>query len=214
MADAVIAGMNLGGVASGTLNVVIMILSIVLLTGVILGAFWLWDKKQKYSQYNCVILERDGFGQLRQTYDKAGVFVDKKTNNKRFFMKKNNVGLTPDNIPYIPTAKGKTVYLIKHGLKNFAYINFNITKDNTGITLETGEEDVNWAINAYERQKKLFQQSMLMQLMPFIIIAFVTIIIMVIFIYFFKDFATLKDMAQALQQAAIEIGKYKAARVV
>ena len=93
------------------------------------------------------------------------------------------------------------VWLYRTGLKNFQYVDLNITP-NPGATITVGEEDVNWAINAYERQKKLFSTTLLMQLMPFIMLAFVSIIILIIFIYFFKEFSTLKDMAVAMGEAA------------
>ena len=191
---------TLTGVASGALNVGILIGVILIVGGGLIGLTLLILKWKKYSEYKCVIFEKDGFGQLKYKVDKAGIFVDSKTKNKRLFLKKHNVGLDPDNVPYLSGAKGsKTIYLYQTGLKNFHYIRMNVS-DHFDITV--GEEDVNWAINAYDRQKKLFNQSLLMQLMPFIALAFTSIIILIIFIYFFKDFAVLKDVAIALKEAA------------
>jgi hypothetical protein len=195
---------NISGMAASTGNIVVIILSIVVPVAIIGGIMWWWtEKKTKYNQFICVVLHRDGTGNIHQSYDKAGIFVDKKTNNKLFFMKNNNVGLSPDNVPYIPGAGGKKlVYLLQYGLKNFAFINVRI-KDNTNeIQLQTSEEDVSWAVNSYERQKKLFTQGLFMQLLPFLVIGFVSIIILVIFVYFFKNFAVLKDLGAALQSTA------------
>jgi len=191
---------DIAGVADTALNIGIMLLGGLLACGLIGGGLWFFLKQKRYKQYKCVIWERDGFGQLTETYDKAGIFVDKKTNNKRFFMKKANVGLNPDNIPYIP-GKSKIVYMLRTGLKNFHFIKPNVS--NPTINLSIGEEDVNWAINAYDRQKRLFNQNMLMQYLPFIALAFTSIIILIIFIYFFKDFAVLKDVAIALRDASL-----------
>ena len=75
------------------------------------------------------------------------------------------------------------------------------------MTIIITEEDVNWAINSYERQKKIFQSSTLMQYLPFILLAFVSVIILVMFIYFFKDFAVLRDVAIALREASVSLGQ-------
>jgi len=190
---------DLTSVADTALNIGIMVLSILIGGGFLGGSLWFYLKQRRYKEYKCIIWERDGFGQLNETYDRAGIFVDKKTNNKRFFLKKANVGLNPDNIPYIP-GKTKIVYLLRLGLKNFRFLHHNPKGD--GMELIVGEEDVNWAINAYERQKKLFNTNMLLQYLPFIALAFTSIIILIIFIYFFKDFAVLKDVAIALKEAA------------
>jgi len=191
--------MSIETVASTAMNVGLMILTLLLFGGVSVGGVILYLKWKKYSMYNCIIFRRDGFGQLTQYTDRAGVFVDSKTKNKRFFLKKSGVGLDPDNVPFIP-AHTKTVYLLQTGEKNFHFINMKI--DGTKINLHVGEEDVNWAINSYERQKKMFQQSMWMQALPFVIMAFVCIVILIIFIYFFKEFDTLKDVAVAFKDAA------------
>ncbi len=189
------------GVLDSGLNILIMLLSVVIGGGGVWGGIWLYFKWKKYKEYKCVIWGRDSSGNLNESYDRAGVFVDSKTQNKRLFLKKNNVGLDPDNIPYINAGGNKIIYLLQKGLKNFHYIKIKVV--DTNVTLNVGEEDVNWAINAYDRQKKLFNQNLFMQYLPFIALAFVSMIILIIFIYFFKDFAVLKDVAIALRDASI-----------
>jgi len=198
--------------AMGGLNLFVMLFLIAAVGAFVVGCFWLYTKWKRYSQYNCRIWEQDGFGQWRELYDDAGVFVDRKTQNKRLFLKKNNVGLSPDNIPYIPSGSKKIIYLLKTGLKNFRFI--KIRPNNPSVVLSVGEEDVNWAINSYERQKKIFSQDRLMAYMPFILLAFVSLVILVIFIYFFKEFGTLKGVAQSLSEAAHSLAEAKAGTVV
>jgi|TARA_Y100000310_G_scaffold304896_1_gene344511 hypothetical protein len=188
---------SVSNVGMTVLWIVIFLLMGLIAAGIIGGGVWLYLNSKRWKEYKVFIWERDGFGQLNQKEDSAGIFVDVKTKNKRFFLKKANVGLDPDDVPYLPSGNKKVVFLFQTGLKNFHFIKPNI--DDTGITLEVGEEDVNWAINAYDRQKKLFDQSKLMQFLPYIALAFVSIIILVIFIYFFKEFGSLKDMAEALR---------------
>lgn len=209
----VMGGLLSSGTASGLLNGVVMMISLVVIIGTIAIGLWLYfEKIHKYRHFKCIIFQRNGFGQLEQKQDKAGIFVDRKTKNKRFFLKRAMVGLDPDNVPYMSGGKKKTVYLLQTGLKNFRFINVNINEP--AIKLTVGEEDVNWAINAYERQKKLFQDSIWLQILPFITIAFVTIIILVIFIYFFKNFDVLKDVAIALRETASELAKANADTVI
>jgi len=202
-------------VSSTALNIGVIV-GVLLIVGAVLIIITLAVLKwKKYQQFDCIIFEKDGFGQLREKADKAGIFVDKKTQNKRFFLRKNNVGLEPDNIPYISTQKGKKiVYILQTGLKNFTFLRFNIDTDIDKFKISVGEEDVNWAINAYERQKKLFSTSLLMQLMPYIGIAFTSIIILVIFIYFFKGFGDLKVMAEALRDMSGHVENIKAGTTV
>lgn len=193
------------GVGSGTvsnlantaLSWVIMIIAIIVF-GTIAAFATIFILKQLKYKYNVVWL---GIDNKTGGTDRGGIFVDRKTKNKRFFLKKSKVGLNPDNVPFKYIGKKMYVWLYRTGLKNFQYVDINITP-NPGAVITVGEEDVNWAVNAYERQKKMFSTSLLMQLMPFIMLAFVSIIILIIFIYFFKEFSTLKDMAVAMGEAA------------
>lgn len=197
----------LGGQA---LQIIIVVITVLVLGTIVIVSLLLYLKWRKYQEYKCIIWEEDGFGQLNETYDTAGIFVDSKTKNKRFFMRKARVGLNPDSIPYLPSTRGKKkVYLLRTGLKNFTFIKPRINARTETLTLQVGEEDVNWAINAYERQKKLFNQNVLLQYMPFIALGFVSIIILIIFIYFFKEFKTLKEMGVALKDTATILAQAK-----
>ena len=194
----------LGGLqsfGSGAMNFGIIMFVSVFIALVVIGFMFLYRKKKRYDEYTCIVWFRDGFGQLQQVHDNAGVFLDKKTNNKRLFLKKAAVGLSADNIPYVMTGKGKRfVYLYRNGLKNFYFLKPDVTM--TGVTVKVGEEDVNWAINAYERGKQTFMNNSLLQYLPFITLAFVSVIILIIFVYFFKNFSVLKDVALSFERSA------------
>ena len=205
---------DIGGWGTTAVSVLVLILAGIMGLSMIGASFYFYFKWRKYQQYNCIIWEEDGFGQITETYDRAGIFVDSKTKNKRFFMRKANVGLTPDRIPYIPGRKKKTVYLLRTGLKNFRFIKPVIDMKVGSLALSVEEEDVNWAINAYERQKKLFTQSLLLQYLPFIALAFVCMIILIIFIYFFKEFGIMKDVAVAFKEATQAFAQAKTGTVV
>ena len=188
------------------LNVAVAVLSVLVLGGLSYIGLIVYKKKvARYKQFTCNIWQKDGFGQITEKYDQAGIFVDDYTKNKRLWLKKANVGLSPDNIPFITTGGGrKKVYLLQTGLKNFKYI-----KPNVGVGLinfTVGEEDVNWAINTYERGKKLFSQTWLAQYLPFIILAFVCLIILVLFTSLFKQIPAIKGLVEQL----VEVAKYLA----
>lgn len=192
--------MDLTSLGGNALSITIMLVAMIVVGAlmIVVTMFYLWWKK--YQQFKCVIWERDGFGQLYESRDDAGVFVDKKTNLKLLFLKKNKVGLDPNNIPYIPSKGRRTVYLFRRGLKNFVFIKPIIGEKQVQIRM--GEEDVNWGINAYERQKKLMSQNLFLQYMPYIMIVFTTLIILIIFIYFFKGFGDLKEFGVQMYETA------------
>lgn len=193
--------MEVGQWASVALRIVIMIVSIVFTVAFIGGITWWVIRWRRFTEYQCRIFEFDGLDQLRAKTDGAGVFVDKATKTKLFFLKRGRVGLNPDSIPYVTEGKKKVVYLLKTGQKNYVYLKFKLRKDLLKIK-PVGEEDVNWAINDYTKSKKIFQNTLLIQLIPYMAIAFVSIIILVIFIYFFKEFSSLSAMADSLSEAA------------
>lgn len=199
-------------VAGMALNIGIMIMSLLFFGALSAAIIYGMKQYQKWSQFKCIIWGKDGFGQIVEKTDRAGIFVDGKTQNKRFFIRKANVGLECNNIPYVQSGKQKIVYLLQTGLKNFRFIKPKISDDL--MTFEVGEEDVNWAINAYEKQKRLFNQNILLQYMPFILLAFVSIIILIMFIYFFKQFPTLLKVAQALQEAAVAFAQSQGGTVI
>jgi len=191
--------------ASGALTLAIWLMVVVIVGGLGTVAFFLVRKWYRFSDYKCVIFFRDGFGQLSYRTDSAGIFIDTKTKNKRFFLKKANVGLDPNNVPVLP-GKNKTVFLVQYGLKNFSFIKVNI--DMEGLTFSVGEEDVNWAVNACEREEKKWQvKDKLLQYMPYISLAIVMIIILVMFIYLFK---AIPGMLVEIKAIVIEAQKLQA----
>lgn len=200
---------GVGNAAANIGIIAVVIVFFIVLAGLMI---FLMSQYKKWSQFTCVIWGKDGFGQVIESTDKAGIFVDRKTKNKRFFLRKGKVGLECNNVPYIQKGRTKVVYLLRTGLKNFTFIKPSI--DDSMMRFDVGEEDVNWAINAYEKQKRLFNQNVLMQYMPFIMIGFVTIVIMIIFIYFFKQFPVLKATAEAFRDAATAFAQSQSGTVV
>lgn len=157
---------DIGGASTVVVQVGMGLLFIIMIIMVIAIIFFLVQKQRRFD-YRCIIFEKDGFNQPIFSYDSGGVFVDNITRNKLFWMKNANVGLKPDNIPYIQDGKGRRyVFLKRLGLKNFAFISFR-EMFVTNVPIMVGEEDVNWGAVAYERQKAAFGNDMLTKLLPY-----------------------------------------------
>lgn len=180
---------------TGGFIAIIVVIALLVIGWLLINKHWL-----RYQKFRCIIWRVDGLGKLNFKTDNAGIFVDRATQKKRLFLKGANVGLNPDNIPYIPSGRKPTIMLLQVGLKNFRFIKPNIDHENISFTV--GEEDVNWAIFDYEKQKKKFDQNWLTQYMPFIILAFVSLIILILFMYLFKQFGTIKELIIELQNLA------------
>lgn len=203
---------DIWGIARNALTMFAMVASIAGVVVFVVVGFKAYSAWKRFNQYVVRIWEKDGFGQVNEHKDVAGVFVDKDTGDKRLWLRKSQVGLSPDNIPYLPMGRQKVVMLLKVGLKNFLFIRPVVST--TGLELMVGEEDVNWAVHTYEKQKKMFIMETLMPYLPFIALGFVTIVILLIFIYFFREFDTLGKVATQLARAAEALRDASAGTVV
>lgn len=197
------------GISGGLSSFVVKAGVVIVLMAFVGGMTWWYMNRRKWKQFRVVIYFKDGFGQWRRKYDQGAVFEDKKTKNRLFFLRKNHVGLTANNVPYIQDeANDKIVYLLQTGQKNFKFIHIDISDQYFKFTF--GEEDLNWGLNAYEKQKKLGQQSLLMQLLPFLVMAFFGIMILAMVIYVLKDFKVLQVASENLVEAAKVLSAGKA----
>lgn len=190
--------MDISGIVT-TLSIIGIVIAVFVI------GFVIYLRIRDFKRYNiiCIIIERASGGIPILSSDVGGVFVDTKTNNKRFYLKNNAVGLDPDNIPFILNINGqKVVYLLRFGLKNFKYINIKLPSDNTYI-IEVGEEDVNWAVNAYEKYKKVFGQSLLDKLLPYIAIAITGMITLGIVYVLVQKFDVLQGVVTTIKEIVI-----------
>lgn len=157
-------------------------------------------------KYIIRIFSKDANGQIIQLKDdKAGIFLDKKTQYRLFKLKRNKFALDPDNIPYILTVKGKMlVYLLQTGLKNYQYLTPQI-HSNPGLVFNVEDEDVAWAINAWERYKNPYANTVWSQIAPFIGMAFVFITVVVALYFIFTKAGFNADLLRDLADAAIQL---------
>jgi len=188
------------------MNIVLSIVSslalLIFILGVVGGIIFYILQTNRYDFF-CKIYERAGNNLLilRET-EKAGVFVDKKTNYKRLWLKKNKVGLNPDNPPYIINEKGKKViHLLKDGTKTFRYIDIKVLEQDK-IILSVTEEDVNWAVTDYERVKKLVLNDFITKVLPYIGLIILGVFIIGMVAMVLKDF---KEIVPVLNEILVSL---------
>lgn len=199
-------------IGNTALNIVMILLSLIFAGAIVVGIAWFFIRRKKFNQYECIIWKKDAFDKVEEIEDKAGVYVDKVTNYKRLFLKKANVSLSADNIPFIRRGKKKVIYLEQFGLKNFRFLKPSVSGDS--VEIDVGEEDVNWAIVSYERGKKAFSTDRLLQFMPYILLGFVSLIILIMFIYLFKQLGTIKELFVAAEELTNSIAQARAGTVI
>lgn len=201
-------GALMDGIVSGSINIFIMLFFIILIGGIV-GGLWWWNKQKKKYDVTCLIFEKTG-SSIRYDIDIGGIFVDKVTNNKRFYLKRTRVGLEADRVPIINGGKGKVVLLYRFGLKNFKFIELDF--DNNLPTITVGEEDVNWAINSYDYVKKTFGKWDFAKVTSTIIFIVVVLGIIIVLYQLFNKFDVLVQVAQALKDASANLKEIEIAR--
>jgi len=181
---------------------------IVIILAVMASVVWYFiSQAKRYGQFICVIFSKDAFGNAIREFDKAGIFLDKSTNMKRFFMKKANVGLDPDKVKYIMSSNGKQkfVYLRKYGPKNFAFYDLTTLLVNDNPELKVTEQDVNWALQEFRKHKSLDNKNFWNMYGTYIIWGFAVISTLVLFALLVQKFEVLQGIANSLNNAAIAI---------
>ena len=188
---------------SGALNFVIIIIAIFVLLLITAGFTWFLFNRKLKNQYDCIIITDKGDYEK----DQAGIYKDWKTKNRLFHLKKNKVGLAPDNIPYKWVGKRKTVFLFKTGLKRFHFI--DIQPEGEDLSYSLTQEDLNLANEEHEKSKKTFSTTLLMQLIPIISIAVVALVALFIVIFVYRKFDVLVEVSQNLKETASILAQTK-----
>ena len=79
---------GLGGLSKTFVNIGIIIVVLMLVGFVLVGAYFLFKRLRNYSGFVVRIWEVLESGGIRESYDKAGIFLSAKTGNKLFFLKR------------------------------------------------------------------------------------------------------------------------------
>jgi flagellar basal body-associated protein FliL len=194
----------LSTLGSGALNFILIAIAGLIFIIIVAGMTWFIMNKRLKEQYICYIINENGNLEI----DKAGIYKDWKTKNRLFRLKKNKVGLSPDDVPYKQVGRKRYVFLYRTGLKRFHYINLNIEGEDLDYTIT--QEDLNWANEEHEKSKKAFQTTLLMQLLPIVSVAVVSVIILIMVIYVVKKFDVLLEISSNLKETATIIAQAKA----
>lgn len=168
------------------------------------GVIWYFVNRKRYN-FKVVVRELGIDGKPRIVgYDRGGLFMDNKTQYRLFKLKKNKVGLLPDNIPYEEEPKGKVVNVLRLGLKQFRYLERPTLMQNSPIAMGygIGDADVAWGINSIEYAKQYEKKSLLSQLAPFIGMAFVFLLVVVAMYYLFVKAGFNADLLRNLADSA------------
>lgn len=186
-------------ILSGVLGFGGVVVVLILFVGLCVVGWFFFRNWLKYQQFNVIIFKIDALGNRDAFTDQGGIFL--KSGQKRFWLKKCKSDITPDTIKYVKINGKNTVILWQFSDNDFRVVDFSASNPTIGISATVGEEDVNWALNAYERGKKMFAwQGMLKEYMPWIALFFVGIIFVIIFIQFFKKLDLLPQMVNVMKE--------------
>lgn len=191
-------------VFSGFVKVGGGILILIILASIVAVVWYFNSQSKKWKQFVCIIFTKDAFGNAIREVDQAGIFVDKVTGMKRFFIKKANIGLDPDNVKYILSSDGKVryVYLRRYAPKNYAFYDFTSLLSNDKPGLSVTEQDVNWALQEYRKHKALDNKNFWSQYGTYVIWGFAVISTLVLFALLVQKFEVLSNVASAINGAA------------
>ena len=198
------SAIDFGNVGSGVMNfvwVLFLILGTIVMAVVGYWAFNKFRNKNKFDyQVHIYYQEKDSRMPIFKM-DKGGVFMNNKTGLKRFYLFNENIGLNPDNVPFMFNKKGgRIVTLWQSGLKSFRYANVSI---NSPLAITVGDEDVNWAISTFTEWKHRFQFKSFLEQYGHMILWAVTVLgTMFIFWFVTQKFDVLQGAATALNNAA------------
>jgi hypothetical protein len=197
-----IGGFDISPITSLVLGWVYMGFAVLILIGAGVAFWWLAFKKANYKTR--VIIADKTSSPEGYDFDRGAIVKDSKTKRVMFKMLKAGVGLDPDFMMLRHDRKGKPmVFVGKYGFKNYAFLTPSVGDGlfKLGFT----QEDVTWAKNEYERSKKMFQNSLLMQILPYAGLAFLIVAFIISMYFVTNKFDVLKDVAANLKEAALAL---------
>lgn len=214
----------LGGVFSGlfggALQGVVILVGILLVGGSIVGAAWYVRYIRQFNIKVELISTRANIGgqdQYKIIFDKAGLLYDKKDKNYYFRIKdlKADLPAPPFNV-LIPTDKGNMVKIWQKTADEFVFllpdtINKEIIVKQDGKAYPAGSLNVKqiegdmgyWNTMRKSRDKKLFDpESTWSKLLPYIVPLLMFILVIFVSWMVLKNFEVLKDVAASLKETA------------
>lgn len=193
---------GLSALGKMVMSTVLIIILVIAVSGMIIAIVYFMRKAKRFNQFIVRIWERDGAGNLVELpSDQGGIFVDGRTKFKLLFLRRNRVGMNPSNIPYVLKTNGKKVVnLFKKGEKSFSYM--RMVPNVSHFDLQVEEEDVNHAIQDYERDKKILLNGFWEKYKDMIAFGMFIFVVLILFIFLFQQFHQFVSMAQEFAKGA------------
>lgn len=180
-------------------------LIVLLVVGGIGYFVWYTIKRKRYNEYSVEILDKDGMGNVYKTFDRGGVFVEKKTGQRLFFIEKGHWGGNPNKIPYISSVgkKGrliKTVTLRRIGVNNYVFVDITLGES---LNVTIGEEDLNNQHNEAIKIRHTYnKESWLSKLAPYITVVIGMVILMILMLNLGNKFTIMETISQNLLEVS------------
>lgn len=188
------------GIPMMIMGVAAVIIGMVFIFGSIIGLIIFIRYQRKYN-YLVQIWTADSDGNIiDEEMDKAGIFVDRKTKAKHFWLKKHKKGLQCDNVPYRRYKNTKIVTLLHLANGSYRVVDPKIRADK--LVFNISEEDVNWAIYDYEKQKKKYAEDPWAKWIQLGTFALVVVAILILMILLLQKFEYLAEIAHTMDHAA------------
>lgn len=154
-----------------------------------------------------LVLKKDNLGNIVGEWDRGGACFDVQSKHRLWFLKSGIGGLDPDKKPFISTKKGVFVIVFKQGLKALHYVT-PIVNEKGDMELKVSDQEISWAINAYERSKKILFWDRLKEFLPYIA-AFMFMVIACALLVFLINKLDLKAVVAQLESTARIIAEAK-----
>lgn len=187
-----------------------------LVIGTIIFAVWRFLQWKKYREFVVLILEEDEFGQMNVKFDSAGIFVDGRSNQKKFFLRGANVGLKIDDLKYAPCKDGKKLVMIqKFKGSDPKYVYYSVDRKTESVSFGMTEEDLNWGLAMYDRAQNTFEwKNKLLQYAPWMGLVFIGFIFLVVCIVTIKELKVIPEATSTLKDIVQQAVNSKAGTVI
>lgn len=177
----------------------------------ILGGIW-WLGLQRRYNINVIVMDYDPKTKREVPFmDKGGIFIDSRSGNKRFNLKRCQAGLTCDNVPTIPIDGKPWVWISRFSSTDYRFMRISFDEAAQDYKVTIDEEDINSSVQHYDvAVAALRKKSVWATLLPLIVIfiaVFFTFIIAITLIQKIGDVTKISDNNKAMTEAQLETSK-------
>jgi len=153
------------GLGSGLRSSMTVLLPILILCMIMVAVFFYIMKKKKFSEFTVIIADIDSDGNPQYHWDRAGWFVDKKSECLMFRCEKfSNIVSSmsakdgkKESIPFKNIGRSKLVIVVKKG-DQFTFLDMRYDKFAKQIVSNVTDSDVNGGVDWIRRGNELFKR--------------------------------------------------------